>query len=604
MKQFGTLFLVLFFALLVCLAFAFEGTGGEGDSVHHFLYAKYAFLHPELFFKHWAKPVWVILMAPVAQFGFTAIKVAGAACLVGSLYFGLLIARKIGMKPEILSVVTAISMPFVYFLSLSGLTEPLFALWMMVGIWLYFEERDLAATAWISFLPLVRSEGLIIFCVVVIYLALRRKWLAFLLLPLGHLVIGILGYPVHKNISWVIKEIPYTHMDAGYGSGKWTHYLTHLPAEIGVFNATLLAAGLLFGLYRMIGYWFSQKAFKMQEMWLIYGMFVAYFVAHTIFWAMGIFNSAGLLRVFLAVVPLMCIIIGRLLELVWNQSQQTVFRSALLVVFAGSSIYCLPKLRDFRYAMSLVISQEAFRDYAKLHPEMKNKIIFTEFVDGAYFLGLDFFNKRIYRNTPRVTGGMTIPENALVIWHNRWSIMEARMPLQALLDHKDLVLTDSIQEWGKPAFYIFEKRNKTGNLDPNLAVQKTYENDTNCTEIQPDSSRVRILHGDCQYSEGLNLWVGEIPENAQALTVSCKVKTVDAQAQPSLRLVLSYEKSSAEIVDYGGQDIPLDVNQADWQKIQLKTPLKTGFSTDVTLKCYLWNPGQAALLDSLVMRWE
>jgi hypothetical protein len=264
MKHYGTLYLALFFALLLWLAFNFDGTGGEGDSVHHFLYARYAFEYPELFFKHWAKPVWVLLMAPVAQFGFTAIKIAGATCTVGALYLGMRIARKMGMQPDILSVVTAITMPFAVYMSLSGLTEPLFAVWMMFGLWLYFEERDMAATAWLSFLPLVRSEGLIIFCVIVIFLTLRRKWVAFALLPLGHLVIGALGYPVYGNISWVIKEIPYTHMNAGYGVGKWTHFFDHLHEVMGVFNTYLLAAGLLFGLYRLAQYWFSRKPFKMQ----------------------------------------------------------------------------------------------------------------------------------------------------------------------------------------------------------------------------------------------------------------------------------------------------------------------------------------------------
>ena len=60
---------------MIFLAFWYDGTGDEGDSVFHFLYSKHAFEHPENFLNHWAKPVFVLITAPVAQFGFIAMKI-------------------------------------------------------------------------------------------------------------------------------------------------------------------------------------------------------------------------------------------------------------------------------------------------------------------------------------------------------------------------------------------------------------------------------------------------------------------------------------------------------------------------------------------------
>jgi hypothetical protein len=338
-------------------------------------------------------------------------------------------------------------------------------------------------------------------------------------------------------------------------------------------------------------------------MWLIYGVFVAYFIAHSMFWALGIFNSAGLLRVFLAVLPLMYLIIGRLLELIWNLKIPVWLRSDMVLLFLVLSFLALPKARDFRYELSLTGTQEAFRDYMTLHPDMKQRIVYTEFIDGAYFMDVDFFNKMIYRTTPRLTQGLTIPDNALVIWQERWSVMEANMPLQELLDHPDLILIDSIQEWGRTTFYVFEKKYKSGISDPNLAYFATYERDTTCISRNIDETKVRLLHKDCQYSGGLLTLMSEIPKNAKSLSVSCKVKTVDLTTTPDVRLIFSYEKSLNEILDYTGLNIKLDAQNAGWQTVKLSNPLKTDFPADVKLKCYVWNPGAAVLLDSLAMRW-
>ena len=71
--------------LIVCLIF--EGTGGGGDSVFHFQYAKFAWQHPENFFNHWAKPLYTIFAFPFAQFGFVGIKVFNVLMSLVSTYF-------------------------------------------------------------------------------------------------------------------------------------------------------------------------------------------------------------------------------------------------------------------------------------------------------------------------------------------------------------------------------------------------------------------------------------------------------------------------------------------------------------------------------------
>ena len=70
---FVLLFIYVIIATLTIIFF--DGTGDSGDSIHHYQFAKLAPLHPELFFNHWAKPLYVLLASPFAQFTFIGVKI-------------------------------------------------------------------------------------------------------------------------------------------------------------------------------------------------------------------------------------------------------------------------------------------------------------------------------------------------------------------------------------------------------------------------------------------------------------------------------------------------------------------------------------------------
>ena len=78
MKNIIYIVLFIYIVIAVLTIIFFNGTGDAGDSIYHYLFAKYAPIHPELFFYHWAKPVYVLLASPFAQFGFTGIKIFNA----------------------------------------------------------------------------------------------------------------------------------------------------------------------------------------------------------------------------------------------------------------------------------------------------------------------------------------------------------------------------------------------------------------------------------------------------------------------------------------------------------------------------------------------
>ena len=299
------IYIILFFyAVIAALTIIFfNGTGDAGDSVLHYLYARYAPLHPALYFDHWAKPVYVLLSSPFAHFGFTGIKIFNAIVTLATLFFTTKTASALGMKNASIVPVFMIFAPLYYILTFSGLTEPLFALFTSVGIYLAIRQRFLAACLIVSFLPFVRSEGLIMAGVFALFLAFKKQWKFIPFLLTGSAVYSIAGYFVHHDLLWIFSKIPYASMDGKYGSGKIFHFIDQLFYVVGVPVFVLFWTGFI----NMIIKWIKKKTGP-EEIILIFLGTIFFITAHSLFWYLGIFNSMGLKRVLIGIIPLVALI--------------------------------------------------------------------------------------------------------------------------------------------------------------------------------------------------------------------------------------------------------------------------------------------------------
>ncbi len=303
-KKYSVFILLAVYAVVATIViFVFNGTGGEGDSITHFLFARYAPVHPELFFDHWAKPVFVLLSSPFAQFGFNGIKVFNVLVSMLTIYFTYRIACKLNLKNEILSAIFLIFSPLYFILTFSGLTEPLFALFVALGIYFALKEKYLAAAIIISFLPFIRSEGLIIIGIFGFYFLLKNNRKSILLLLTGHIVYSLAGYFIYHDILWVFTKIPYNNLGSPYGHGDLFHFFNELIYVTGVPGYVLFWTGYLFIIFKIF-----KRSVSLELVILIFLGFSAYFTAHTLFWYLGIFNSMGLKRVLIGVMPLIAII--------------------------------------------------------------------------------------------------------------------------------------------------------------------------------------------------------------------------------------------------------------------------------------------------------
>lgn len=317
---------------LVCLAylllagftlFTFDGTGDAGDSILHFLIARWAPTHTWAYFDHWGKPFFTFLASPFAQLGFTGIKLFNVLAMTATGLLSMLTAKHLHFRWPFLAGVFLMGMPKVFALTFSGLTEPLFALLLIASVYLLLLEKGYGAAFLLSFLPFVRSEGLLIIGVFVLYFLWKRKWRALPLLAAGHVIYGLLGYALlFESPLWVLNRIPYAKLNSTYGEGYLFRFVEGLLHITGVPLYILFWIGTLWSIWEL----FAKKV-SAEWFFLVFFAFWTFLIAHSLFWYLGIFNSMGLLRVLVGVSPLVALLALR----AWEAMAQGFMRSYALI---------------------------------------------------------------------------------------------------------------------------------------------------------------------------------------------------------------------------------------------------------------------------------
>ena len=296
------LLLLAFIGLLYMSVFA-PGTGGDGDSVMHYLFAYWGFQHPELLLDHWAKPLFTILAAPFAQLGFEGIKLFNVLAALGSAWLTWRTAAALKMQNSAFGTVYVLAVPLLLTLTCSGLTEPLFAFWLILSIYFAARERFLLSALLISLLPFVRSEGLIFLGVFATYFVVKRQYKVLPWLLAGHLLFGLIGWPVYGTPLWPFTANPYVGVESGYGEGQLSDFIFKFYYALGLPAFLLLMPGLL----RAVG-WLAKLRSKSELGVLVFLGFGGFFVAQSVLWGFGLFHSMGLARVVVGVIPLMALI--------------------------------------------------------------------------------------------------------------------------------------------------------------------------------------------------------------------------------------------------------------------------------------------------------
>lgn len=459
MKQNTRIVLALYAVIELITLIVFNGTGDAGDSIQHYIHSKFAIAYPEHLLNHWAKPVFVLLSCPFAQFGFTGIKVFNALVSWLCLYFACKVATQVHVKNTWLVALIGICTPMFYVLTFSGLTEPLFALFTIVCIWLYGNKMIATASILASFIPFVRPEGYIMGCVFGLYLVYEKQWKSIPMLLTGHVVYTIAGGLYHQDFLWLIHQTPYTPAGQKYGVGNLFHFMEQLYYAVGVPIFILLWTGVLTLVYTTIRHKTSA-----QNVLLVGFGFIAFFGSHTLFRYLGLFNSMGLPRVLVGVVPLIAILAvqgyEQLAQLVPAQLHKIAGTGLLLyiVVFPFTSHPAAIKWPD---DMQLNTEQQVAQEVSNwLQSSGKNKqrLVFAHPYLGEV-TGIDYFDKS-QRLKLKQLNVPFIQKGDIIIWDNWYAVVEGEITRKTLEGDSTLTLLKDFTRSSpkrKVTYLVFEK---------------------------------------------------------------------------------------------------------------------------------------------------
>ncbi|MEI6765681.1 MAG: hypothetical protein WCM76_08575 [Bacteroidota bacterium] len=427
MKGNAIYIVMIAYAIIAALTIVlFNGTGDSGDSITHYLFARYAPAHPQLFFDLWAKPVCVFLLSPFAQFGFTGVKIFNALVTLFTIFFTYKTALKLNIKNPVVSAVILVFSPLFYILTFSGLTEPLFALILILGIYIVIEKKYTAASVLISFLPFVRSEGLIILCVFVFFLLLKNQWKYIPWLLTAHVIFMIAGMIVYGDILWLFTKIPYAQLTSTYGSGRLFHFVGQMNYVTGLPVYILFWTGIIGLIWQL----FARKI-SVELMVLVFAGFGSFFIAHSLFWYFGIFNSMGLKRVLICVIPLISImsLVG------FNTLTETILKGrkipriiiqslliAYIIIFPFTSN---PAAVNWKTDMMLSVDQQCALETGKFIAQnsgTNHRFIFSH-PYLSEVLNIDPFDKSRHEvlSVESIKGLKT---GDIIIWENWFSVIE------------------------------------------------------------------------------------------------------------------------------------------------------------------------------------
>lgn len=453
---------LLLFVFLCALGLFINTTGDSGDSILHFLYSKYSFRHPSFFLNHWAKPVFVLLSSPFSQFGFKGIIVFN--CLLVSVTALLTYRTVVFFKlhnPWLVFVIFLAS-PLFFKLIFSGLTEYLFAFIFILSVYLSCHQRYTLSALVVSFLPMIRSEGLLIVGLFALFfLFSNRKFIPLFCLGTGHVLYALIGLICKGDFLWVFTQIPYTNLESPYGKGHLLDFVHRLNYVIEKPIYALLVLGLIFLALSL----FKSSKRKMSPLFtlLIGGSFFVFFIAHSAFWWLGTFNSMGLPRVLISVIPAVAILaiygLQCIVNLLKSPLHQNIALTAITLLIAAFPFTnrkqgIVYNTQTFSIPENNLVVEEVipWLNNNNLSPVNHLSYYTSSFV--SLKLNIDHFDDKIHRDLNWLTV-TPADKGSVIIWDNFYSPVESGMSLEALKANKNLKLLKEFKRTDNDRLIIF-----------------------------------------------------------------------------------------------------------------------------------------------------
>lgn len=615
--------LFVYYFIMIALAFLVKGTGDDGDSVFHFLFAKYAFVCPENFVNHWAKPVFVLLSSPFAQFGFIGIKIFNVTVTTLAIFFTYKIVQQLRITNGWLVVIILCCAPMYIRLSLSGLTEPLFALAFTIVIFLALRQKLFFSALLASFLPFMRSEGLIILCVYFLFLLFKKQWKLIPVLATGHVIYSIIGWFYYKDFLWVFNRMSYAVRNSSYGSGSPLNFVSGMVDYIGIPLTVLFCIGTAAGIVRVFTDMFRRdKNFSAEELWLIYGGFFSVWMGHIIFWTFGLFNSLGLVRVLVAVTPCAGIICLRGLNVILGSKENSSNIAAKRIITA---LLVLPILVNpflqltWACAFDLSGNQKAMLKAAeKYKDKLKGYTFYAVSPYSSYVFGYNTFDSTQHRLLEDIDTGKKIPAKSAVVWEDVYAPVESRITLSNLQLDDRFELLDTFHSkdchgsMSTAAVLLYKGEPTTNWMVKDTVFKNDFESENaggRDSEYFFSGKYSVLVDEKNPFSPGFSQPVSQLGFPLPAtLRISAMfyARQITFELYKQVVFVVSVAHNGT-IYFWRGQDINDVLKVRDtWKNVSFKLEIPAVVDSSDVLQIYIWNPHSFGLYadDILVEQLE
>ncbi len=432
--------LLILLASYAVFALISEGTHGGADDIEHYYRSRYAFQFPEFFLDHWGKPLFTALSSPFAQFGFKGIRIFNVLAGTLAAYYTYRTALLLKFKFPVLAIFLVISSPLYTVLMLSGMTEILGSLVLILSIFLFFKKKYLWSALVLSFMPFVRSEAMVIIPLFFVAFVWLKQWKAIPFLAFGFVFYSIVGGFHFDDFLWVINEMPYKgNAKEIYGSGELFHYVTASKFIFGLALAILMVIGGVFWILDPLLRPGKEKKEWLLEMLVAYLPFIIYLAAHSYVWWKGAGNSVGLIRVIVAVVP-SAVLLGmfaysRIIELIPVQKW---------IKQVGTTIFCIFLLtlphQIYQIPVPLLREQRIVKDACDwwMESDYSENRFFYYNPFFTHFMRINPYDDALSHQFVHKTANpeTRIKEGEVVIWDAHFSPNEGRLPLGNLMNNE------------------------------------------------------------------------------------------------------------------------------------------------------------------------
>lgn len=383
-----------------------QGFGWEPDEYMHFLELKTIFtnfpdnLHIGL--GVWSKPLYAYPIGLIVSIfniqSLEAVQVIGILIFLVSSVLVFRILREMGYR-FIIAMAGLVLMNFSFLLfrgSLSIMTEGVFALALLIGIFLILKKRYLLASLSIGLLPLVRIEGLLFVAFTFIYflsikLPIKQLISKGLVLALPTFAWNLLGF-INFGLPLFIFSGGYPLYAGKYGHGGFSYYFKGFIAlEPILFIALILGIPLVLKFYR------EKRKIEL----FIFTSFWFFFGSQVILWKYGLFGTAGLMRYFITVLPLaillVCFFLNEVnLRALKKRLNMMIFVLILLIIQTGFSLTIYSRGGIVFYQHITGVMNEDFKIIGEFIKELEDKFIYADIPEVIYYAGRDLNSATIF----------------------------------------------------------------------------------------------------------------------------------------------------------------------------------------------------------------